>query len=167
MRILIAYSTKTGTCKECAKLLASELTRHDIDIVDLSKSDPEISNYDLSVIGGSIRMGKLDKRTLSFLTKNKDKLLNSNAAYFICNGFNEETDNYFKKCFPALLIERSLLHDTFGGELKLDKQKGLDKFIVKMLLKANEENDEFAMPSILTESIGRFADRIKEIGDLE
>ena len=92
-----------------------------------------------------------------------EKLLKKKSAYFICNGFNEESENYFKKCFPAELIENTVLHDTFGGELKLDKQKGFDKIVVKMLLKANEENDEFTMPSILTEAICRFADKIKEM----
>lgn len=165
MKILIAYSTKTGTTEICAKLLAAELPRQEVEIIDLSKSTPDISNYDLAVIGGSIRMGKLDKRTFSFIESNKSSLMSGNAAYFICNGFNDETDNYFKKCFPKGVIEASILHETFGGEMKLDKQKGLDKLIVKMILKSNEENDEFVKPGILTESISRFADAIKNLNN--
>lgn len=163
MKILIAYSTKTGTTAECSRLLAKELPRFEVDVSDLSVSKPNTADYDLIVIGGSIRMGKLDKRTYAFLQENREKLLKKKSAYFICNGFNEESENYFKKCFPAELIENAVLHDTFGGELKLDKQKGFDKIVVKMLLKVNEENDEFTMPSILTEAICRFADKIKEM----
>lgn len=162
MKILIAYSTKTGTTEICARMLANELARHNVEIVNLGIDCPNISEYDIVIIGGDIRIGKLNKISRSFIEKNKYELSMKKSAYFICNGFNDESDNYFKKAFPAGIIENSIFHDSFGGELKLEKQKGIDKLLVKIMLKANEENDEFAMPNILTESINRFADKIKE-----
>ncbi|MEE0969398.1 MAG: flavodoxin domain-containing protein [Clostridia bacterium] len=164
MKILIAYATKTGTTKECAMLLADEFHQHEVEIIDLSLSSPCISKYDIAIVGGSIRMGKLDKRVYNFLQENKSTLDKTKTAYFICNGLNEDNNvrEYFKKCFPSGLIESAVIYDSFGGEFKVEKQKGLDKFIVKMILKANEENDEFEKPNILTEAIGRFADKIKD-----
>ncbi len=165
MKILIAYATKSGSCRECASLLSRELQRQEVTVCDLANNHPNVSDYDTVIIGGNIRFGKLDRRVYRFIDSNKDKLLKMKSAFFICNGFSddENVDSYFKKCFPCEVIEKSVHHDTFGGELKPDKLHGIDKIIVKLILKANEENDEFAKPNILTESICRFADKIKEI----
>ena len=167
MKILIAYTTKTGCCAECAKLLAAQLTNHTVDVYDISLEKPNIEAYELCIIGGSIRFGRLEKNVYKFITDNKNLLMNIKTAYFICNAFSDQSEYYFKKAFPRWAIDGALLFDSFGGELKLDKQKGLDKLIVKMILKENEENDEFAMPNILTEAIGRFADKIKTIKEKE
>ncbi len=167
MKIMIAYTTKTGCCAECAKLLAEQLKNHSVDIYDISVVNPKIEEYDLCIIGGSIRMGKLDKKIRTFINDNENLLMNKKTAYFICNAFSDQSEYYFKKAFPRWAIDGALFFDSFGGELKLDKQKGLDKLIVKLILKENEENDEFTMPNILTESIGRFADKIKSIKEKE
>ena len=161
MKILIAYSSNTGTAENCVKHLSSQISNHNVFTVDLSKNRPDVSEFDAVIIGGSIRMGSLDKKVYSFISENRSKLLNMKTAYFICNAINAETDKYFKKCFPADVIENAVIYDTFGGELKLDKQKGIDKLLLKLFLKANEENEDFAMPGILTEAINRFAETIK------
>ncbi len=161
MRILIAYATKTGTVAICAGLLAKEFPRYEVDLVNISEKHPEIDGYDLLIFGASIRMDKLDRRMYTYLEKNKDKLLSKAVAYFICNAYDDETDKYFAKCFPSKLIENSIIHDSFGGALKLENQKGFERFLVKIFLKSNEENDEFVKPNIFTEAICRFADDVK------
>ncbi len=163
MKILIAYATKTGTTATCAALLAKDLPRCEVDIINIADETPNFEGYDLLIFGASIRMGRLDKRMYAFLEKNKDSFRGKKTAYFICCGFDNESEKYFLKAFPKLLIENSFAYDSFGGELKLDKQRGIDKLIVKMILKSNEENDEFVMPTIFTEAISRFADKIKNM----
>lgn len=163
MKILIAYSSKTGTTKTCASLLSKEFPRYEVVIADLSCENPVPEEFDICIIGGSIRMGKLDKRIYTYIQKNIDILSKMKTAYFICNAFNDECEKYFKKCFPTGAVDASCFCESFGGEMKIEKQKGIDKLLVKMILKANEDDDEFVLPSIFTESIGRFADKIKQI----
>ena len=163
MKILIAYSSKTGTAKKCAELLSTELKNHNVSVVDLSNNAPDPSDFDISVIGGSIRMGKLDKRTKAYISENKEKLMQETAFYFICNGFHDETETYFKKNFSREILSAAQFYDSFGGEMRIADQKGLDKLILKMVISANEEEDDFVFPTILTEAIGRFAQKIKEI----
>ena len=162
MKILIAYATKTGTTKDCAVRLSALFPTHETFLCDLAESNPSPDDYDFVVIGGSIRMGKLDKRVKDYIKRSEAKLKNAKTAFFICNGFSEETENYFEKNFPSELLKKAAVFSSFGGELKSDRQRGLDKVIVKLLLEANSSNDEFILPTISTEEIGRFADRIKE-----
>ncbi len=164
MNILIAYATKTGTVEICAKKLAEAFPSHKVSLVNLSDSQPNALEFDFIVVGGSIRMGKLHKAAYKFIEKNLDKIKGKKSAYFICNGLPDNTDKYLKNAFPRGTSDTAVLLDSFGGELKPDKQRGIDKFIVKSILnssKANEDS-EFVIPTISTESIGRFADKIKE-----
>ena len=109
-------------------------------------------------------MGRLHKVAYKFIAKNLDKIKNKKTAYFICNGFPDNTDKYLKNAFPRGASDAAVLLDSFGGELKLDKQRGIDKFIVKSILNSSKVNEdsEFIIPTISTEGIGRFADKIKE-----
>ncbi len=167
MNILIAYATKSGTAKECASILAKSLDNHSVTVCDLDSVNPDISEFDFTVIGGNIRMGRLDRRAYNFISENLSELCSGKTGYFICNGFNDEDnggdnpDTYFKKCFPKGAIDSAVIYDSFGGELKPEKLKGFEKLLVKIILKSKEEDDSFAKPNILTEAIGRFADNIK------
>ena len=137
MKTLILYSTKTGTVKKCSELLAKEIGR-DVSIYNIADGIPKLDDFDFIVCGASIRMGKL-----------------------ICCGFDEKAEQYLSEVFPDTIAAKALIKASFGGELKADKQKGFDKLITKLFLRANEENEKFVMPTIFTEEIGRFADRIK------
>lgn len=161
MKILIVYASKTGTSKTCAYLLADNLKNFEVTVSEVSNNGISLSDYDICIIGGSIRMGKLDTRISGFLSKNKYELREKAKAFFICNGFSDEVEKYFHKCFPREFIESAIICDSFGGELKAERQRGIDKLILKIMLKTLEEDEDFALPSIQTESIGRFADKIK------
>ncbi len=161
MKTLILYSTKTGTVKKCSELLAKEIGR-DVSIYNIADGTPKLDDFDFIVCGASIRMGKLDKRMKNFLETNRE-ICRKKIALFICCGFDEKAEQYLSEVFPDTIAAKTLIKASFGGELKADKQKGFDKLITKLFLRANEENEKFVMPTIFTEEIGRFADRIKEI----
>ena len=161
MKILIAYASKTGTTETCAVELASCFDMHKVSLCDLAKEEPKIGEFDFVVVGGSIRMGKLDGRVTSFLRKNEDELASVGSAYFICNAFHEESEKYLKKNIPEKLLSSAVAAVSFGGEVRKNKQKGLSRIIVDMILTANDDNKDFIMPTVSGEAIGRFADRIK------
>ena len=162
LNIIIVYATKTGCTSVCASELSGCLKFQDVKIYNKDESEPDLSRCDICIVGGSIRFGKLDKRIYNFIQKNRVNLDKCKTAYYICNAFDEETDRYFSKCFPKGVIDKALAYSSFGGELKIDKQKGIDKLVVKMILKENEENDDFSMPNIQTDAINRFADELKK-----
>lgn len=93
MKKLIVYTSKTGTTEKCIKNISEKLK--DITIVNLDKRDIDIDEYDLIIIGTSIRMGMINKKVKKFINKNFHILMNKNVAYFICCGFNENWKQYY------------------------------------------------------------------------
>lgn len=156
MKTLIVYASKTGATEKCAKKLVSRI--NNTKMVNILNYNEDINNYDLIIIGSPIRMGMIDKRIKKFLNNNKEILKLKNVAYFICCGFNENYKKYYEQNIPKDLLDIAIIYDTFGGEMDIEKQKGFDKFIVKMVSKNIDKNKEII---ILDENIDNFLKVIK------
>lgn len=151
MKTLIIYASKTGTTEKCAKQINTQL--EDSKMVNILNQDEDINRYDLIVIGTPIRMGMIDKKIKKFLISNSETLKSKKVAYFICCGFNENWKSYYEQNIPKDLLDSAIIYDTFGGEMNIQKQKGFDKFITKMVSKNIDKNKEI---KILSENIDRF-----------
>ena len=151
MKTLIIYASKTGTPEKCAKEINRQLK--DSKIVNILNQNEDINKYDLIVIGTPIRMGMIDKKIKKFLINNIENLKSKKVAYFICCGFNENWKSYYEQNIPKDLLDTAIIYDTFGGEMDIQKQKGFDKFITKMVSKNIDKNKEI---KILNENIDRF-----------
>lgn len=157
MKTLIIYASKTGTTEKCAKRINTLLK--DSKMVNILNQNEDMNKYDLIIIGTPIRMGKIDKKIKKFLISNIETLKSKKVAYFICCGFNENYKSYYEKNIPKYLLDCAIIYDTFGGEMDIQKQKGFDKFIAKMVSKNTDKNREI---KILNENIERF---IKALND--
>lgn len=170
MKTLIIYSTKGGVSRQCAEMLADKLSPSiEVDIYDIQDNPPSPEDFDVAVIGGSIRMGALNKKLRAYLKANASALSNMPTAIFMCCGFTESFDDYVKmQISPS--ITASLGVHCFGGELKPEKLKGLDKLIVRIVrssLKTEDADfpneDRSPLPEIVPENIYRLADKIREL----
>ena len=168
MKIVIAYSSKSGTVRECAEDLAKRLAPNDVTLADLDTDTPDLTSFEIIIVGGYVRMGKLSKKMTRFISENQNLLRETMHAFFLCCGLPESTEYYFEKAIPHDLINSSISNACFGGDLRVNKQKGLDKFIAKMIIKeiknnniSEDMNDEMAIPAVLPENISRFADEIR------
>ena len=103
-------------------------------------------------------MGMIHKKVKEFINKNAEILKNKKVAYFICCGFAENYKQYFEQNISKELLEKAIIYNTFGGEMILEKQKGFDKLIVKMVSKNIAPDREI---KVLTENIDRFIEKIK------
>lgn len=170
MKILIVYSSTTGTTAECAEMLSEKLApKHDVTRVNIeSEAAPELSEYGMTVVGGSVRYGKFSKKMRKFLSDNREALEKGRTAYFLCCAYTERTDEYFEDMLTAEMRRNAVLTDCFGGTLKVERQKG---FFMKLLVRAmrneiiehGESDDESAtriLPEIVPTEINRAAERI-------
>ena len=98
-------------------------------------------------------MRMIDKKIRKFLISNIENLKLKKVAYFICCGFNENWKSYYEQNIPKDLLDTAIIYDTFGGEMDIQKQKGFDKFITKMVSKNIEKDKEI---KILNENIDKF-----------
>lgn len=156
MQIAIVYAGKTGSTEKCAKMLEQGLKN--VIIIDVSRQEADISKYDLIVIGSSIRIGMLHKSIKKFINKNKEILKSKKTAYYICCGFPKNYKEYFENNISKELLDNAVIYDTFGGELEISKQKGIEKFIVKMVRKTSEGKGEIR---VLNENIDEFIEKLK------
>lgn len=168
MKILIGYGTKTGTTLDCAEKLAAHFSAHEVVTADLEKETPRLSEFDAAVIGSNVRAGKINKAVKQFLAENETALLEKPFGLYLCCCMSDGADDYFAKNISHTLLEGSKGNLCFGGEVRMERQKGIDKLIMKIAMHAVVSNNRDAdrdadipLPAILPENISRMADAIK------
>lgn len=164
MKVLIAYATKTGTAKKCAEMLADKLDGCETEIKDLRFESPKLSDYDFAVIGGSIRVGMLNKYVKNFFRTSFSSLDGVRYGLFVtCASVNEdEVKQFFSANLNADLLSGAEFALSFGGELIPDNQKGLDKYIIASMAKDASR----PQPHILEENLCLAASLIKKEDDI-
>lgn len=171
MKILIIYASKGGVSKRCAEMLCDKLHSEvfNITLCDIENGAPSPDGFDVAVIGGSIRMGSINKKLKKYLKTYTSALSEIATALFLCCGYTENFDDYVMLNFPKHLATSLGIH-CFGGELKPEKLKGFDKFIVKMV-RASILDEDFEhpdpeaspLPEIVPENIWRLSDSIRAL----
>ncbi|MBO5305442.1 MAG: flavodoxin [Clostridia bacterium] len=168
MNILIAYATKSETTKDAALMLGEHFSAHNVTYADLANELPRVTDYDVIVIGSYIRAGKIAKKAAEFIKNNRETILGKCFGLFICCNFSDNALSYFKSNFDEELWQSAASAMHFGGEMRIERQKGMDKIIMKMVLhfiRANNRDEDkdrdIALPALIPENISRFADEIK------
>jgi menaquinone-dependent protoporphyrinogen oxidase len=158
MKTLIAYATKYGCTEKCAKALSEKLTG-EVRLCNLkTERDIEISEYDKVIVGGSIRIGKIQKEVKEFCSKNLNELLNKKVGLFICcMADNEAAEKQLKDSFPKGLLDNAIVKENFGGEFILQKMNFFDRLIVKKAAKIDKDTS-----NIYNENIDRFANAMND-----
>ncbi|MCB6993645.1 flavodoxin domain-containing protein [bacterium 210820-DFI.6.37] len=157
MNVLIAYASKTGTVEKCAKILKALID--DATLCDLTREKPDLSQYNCVVVGGSIRMGALHKTARTFIQKNKEILKSKKCGFFICNCFSDQSQSYMEKNIPEELLKKAAVAESFGGELVLEDQKGMDYLITKFVGRKGK-NRKKAQLHTSSEAMNKFAEKL-------
>lgn len=164
MKTLIIYSTKTGTTKKCAALLAANIGADSCDLFEISDDIPEISGYECVVIGSNVRMGVIDKKISAYLEKHKSELFETKFGIFLCCCLADKVSDAITKNLSDEFMDHAAIIDCFGGELPKDKIKGMDKLIVNSIIKISKTDPDFKVfEKIIPESITNFASVLREV----
>ena len=164
MRILIAYATKSGTCKLAAEQLAEQLPNHTVTLANLAETVPVVGDFDYIVLGGPIRMNKAHKALRGFLKGQSEALCAVPHTLFLCCAFADQFENYLEMTYPRELLESADDAMYFGGELDPAKQRGIDKLLTRMLRNSilESEEDDAMLPGFLPEHVRLLADRLRK-----
>ena len=154
MNTLIVYASKSGTTEKCVNLLKQELK--DIHTANLQEESVNIDDYDIVVIGGAIRYGRLHKKVHQFIEENLPQLLQKDVALFICCGF--PTEQHFTDNFPPELLKHAFIKEIFGGELNLESLSFFEKVIAKMAMRSAKTEEK---PKILLDNIDHFVHEVQ------
>jgi menaquinone-dependent protoporphyrinogen IX oxidase len=126
----------------------------------LSVNTPEINVYDAVVIGSNIHMGQINKNAKRFMRDNQNELSEKRTAYFFCCGFADKKDEVIARNFPEQYSKNTVAVECFGGEMDINRLRGMDKFIAKMVTKSTAGQGVPA-PSIKHDRIEAMAKAIK------
>lgn len=172
MKILIIYATRGGVSRQCAHILGKHLEEtNEVDIfsIDDEKLPATPDGYDVAVLGGSIRMGALNRKLKKYIKINREKLSSMPCSVFMCCGLIKDFEDYVTTQLPSKL-KCSLEKYCFGGELKPEKLKGLDKWLVRIIRQSiimqdpdKFEDQRYELPEILDENIAQLAQKIKSL----
>lgn len=145
MEALIAYGTRWGTTTDIVKKMGEILTKKGmgVKIVNLGKENiNDVSNFDLIIVGSSIKAGSWTKKALEFLKRYESVLSKKKVAYFVsCMDANdpkkreEAKENYLEKIankFPSIKPAKLGL---FGGVIDVKLYGFGTKFLLKALSK--------------------------------
>ena len=170
MKILIIYATKNGVSKIAAERLSEQLSSsNEISLYDINDNPPAPKTFDVIVLGGSVRMTRINKKLKKYIKKYLNEISNMPSAFFFCCGIIRDFDDYKATELPSK-IQFSLGIDCFGGELKPDKLKGFDKLVVKAMRQSilTQDSDlrnssNLELPEFMPENVLALAERIKRL----
>jgi len=137
-KVLIAYDSKYGATQEIAEKVGEVLKKDGItvDVVPL-KNVKKLDGYQAVIIGSAVYIGQWYKPTTKFLQKNEKTLAAMPVWIFSAgpSGKGDPVELLKGWKYPPMLqsvIDTIKPRDTavFGGNLNVDKMKGLEKWIV-------------------------------------
>ena len=154
----IIYASKHGTTETVARLLAEELNDKAVLISLKENQNPDITQFEIVILGSAIYAGTSRKEMKKFCENNKEVLQQKTIGLFICgmepNPINRE--NEIKNAYPESLLQHAKITGFLGGEFLFDKLNFLEKLIVKKVAKVTD-----SVSAIEKDTIATFAKEIK------
>jgi menaquinone-dependent protoporphyrinogen oxidase len=135
MSILILYNSKHGAVKEVVSMMKN-ISGEQIDIRELDShiSGSDIEKYDSLIVGGSIHMGKVQKRIIRFCKNYSHFFKEKKSGIFLCTLTDpKEAEHYIEENFPADVIKACQAIGLFGGAIHFEKMNFLEKAMMKKI----------------------------------
>ena len=167
MNVLLAYTSKTGTTAECMQRLENNLRGLSVTHALLDREQPDLSQYDLIVLGGPVRFGKLSKPVKTFWKKNEEAICKMPHALFLCCGLAHDYEFYIEKAYSKQLRKTAFFVQSLGGTLNYTRKNFFEKLVIHSMRTSIRESEiddyEYTpeMPGILPENIGKLATYIR------
>jgi menaquinone-dependent protoporphyrinogen oxidase len=154
LKTIIIFATKYGCVENAVNILKSKIEGQ-VQLINIMKENvPSLDHYDKVIIGGSIYVGKIQKKLSKFVDKNLSLLLTKQVGLFICAGEKKEEvrEKELVDAFPMALLNHAICKDIFGYEIHYEQLNFLEKKMVAVVLGHKEGCRE-----LFVEKIERFA----------
>lgn len=139
MSTAIVYASKYGTTKKVASMIQDKLEYPDTVLYNLNNNpNPDISSFNMIVIGGSIHGGIIQKEVLSFLELNKELILSKILGLFICCMFEDVAEKEFIDVYPKVFRQHAIAKAQLGGEYKFEKMNFIERTLARKLNKQKQ-----------------------------
>lgn len=144
MKILIIYGTSEGQTRKIARFMEDILQdeNHKVVIADATEEPPNPSDFDATLIGGSIHMHKYQSSIYNYIMENINELNNKPSAFFsVCLAVASDIDEEHQEAHD---IAEKFLKQTgwkaraishIAGALKYTQYDYFKRLIMRMIAK--------------------------------
>ncbi|SHF51408.1 menaquinone-dependent protoporphyrinogen oxidase [Salegentibacter echinorum] len=171
-KIGIIYSSVDGHTKKICETLKNTFEEKNIttELYSIEGFKKDFLQYDILVIGASIRYGKHNQKILDFIQNNKGKLKRIKTAFFSVNlvarkpeKSSPETNPYFIK-FINQIDWSPDFPEVFAGRLDYQSYSFFDSLMIKLIMKLTKGPTKTSGPIEYTdwEKVAAFASKICE-----
>ena len=114
MKAAIIYTSKYGATEKVACAIAEKLRESseiEVDLFSLKKtSHPDISGFELVILGSPIYMGKVLGTIKTFCKTNESSLLQKKIGLFVCGMYpdKEHQQKELKDAYSQILQDKAL-----------------------------------------------------------
>ncbi|WP_111307867.1 menaquinone-dependent protoporphyrinogen IX dehydrogenase [Confluentibacter sediminis] len=171
-KIGIIYSSVDGqTLKICEKLNAFFNERQiETELCSIDNFKGNVSEFEILIIGASIRYGKHHAKITEFVLNNKNNFKDIKTAFFSVNLVARKEDKNTPNTNPYLvkfLKETSWTPDfldVFAGKLDYKSYSFIDKLMIKLIMKLTNGPTQSDYPIEFTEwgRVAAFGMKIRE-----
>ena len=141
-KTVIIYSSVDGQTLKICKKIEEVFVKHkrDVELVSIDDFSSNVSDYDLLVLGASIRYGVHDKKVIEFINSNKKELDAINTAFFSVNLVARkpeknapDTNPYVIKFFKSIDWTPTVV-EVFAGMLDYKKYPFFDRIMIQFIM---------------------------------
>lgn len=135
MKTAIIYISRHGTTEKISKKIAEKFPNEEVDIINLKNQKLDsIASYQRVILGGSIHLGKVHKKTTSFIQKHLQELLQKQLGLFLCcMEVDHKAQDQFDLAFPVELRTKALSKGLLGFEYLMEKMSFIERIMVKKI----------------------------------
>ncbi len=141
MKSLIIYSTTDGQTKKISEFIKNNSKSNEFELINIEKTDNlNLKNYDLIILGASIRYGRHSYKVYNFVKKNIKILNEKKNAFFSVNVVarkpeknTPDTNPYIKKFLKKTTWKPKILA-VFAGKVDYPNYNFLNKMIIKFIM---------------------------------
>ncbi|MFA9378957.1 MAG: flavodoxin domain-containing protein [Lachnotalea sp.] len=136
MKSIIIYATRYGTTAEVAKRIQKELGDNCTIVNIITENVPSLDTFDNLILGGSIYIGKVQKKLTLFVMANLKQLLTKKVGLYLCAGaqMQEELDKELLAAFPQELLDHAIIKGLLGCAYTFEKMRFFDRLIMKKII---------------------------------
>ncbi|MCF6271049.1 MAG: flavodoxin domain-containing protein [Melioribacteraceae bacterium] len=144
MKTVIIYISKHGTTEKVTRIIADKLNSGKTELVNLRNENlMDIEIFDRIIIGGSIHMASVHKKTKKFCELNNSILLKKTLGLFLCcMETGEKSIEQFENAFSENLRKHATSTALLGYEYNLDKMNFFERTLVKKISGSKESISE-------------------------
>jgi len=150
MKTGIIYISKHGTTEKVARIIADNLHPDETQLINLGKEKiKDIETFDRIIIGGSIHMASVHKKTKKACEIYKNILMTKKLGLFLCcMEKGEKSIEQLENAFSEDLRKHATSIALLGYEYNFDKMNCFEKALVKKIAGSKKNISEIDYDAI-------------------